>query len=196
MSPRARHGFSPKKVFFDVLKKHFDERRNGQRLVRALRGSACEQWINGRVLPGHPEGTPRPHRVSRSREAGPGPLSSNAAPTTPALIIETKLFYGHYTASKRKEKLEELARQIRRNQKDWPGAKAVGLVVSFAYWGAGDRDTAKRVTRQLPKRAALASAGLRNAFGQVRRSVENLAPMKFNGTKCELEAWMEMVELV
>ena len=195
MSSRARHGFSPKRVFFDVLKKHFDERRNGQRLVRALRGSACEQWINGEfflaILKACPDLIVYPEVEKRDLVFYPA-----AAPTAPALIIETKLFYGHYAASKRDEKLAELTRQIRKNQKDWPGAKAVGLVVSFAYWRAGERETAKRVARQLPKRAALASAGLRNAFGQSRRSVENLTAITFNGAKYELEAWMEMVELV
>ena len=160
-----------KELFFRVVRSHFWEPSNQNRLATAFLGSACEQWVNGELFQSIVGAAPtlwcRPERFK-----GDLVLFSDEDESEPEVVLETKLLYASESHAKQRDKLHVLCEQIRKHQTRFPSAQVAGLVLAFDWDWADVRissDWTKPRQRSkapglLPRPERL-SVGAHNAFG-------------------------------
>jgi hypothetical protein len=134
---RMRKGINPKLWFYRLRDALVAE----QNRPCVLAGAACEQWINGELfrvvargldgtsLTAYPEWNGRQHDVVVMRHAP----SDGAAWSSPVAIIECKVVYPSYSASKRARYLDRLIEQLAVPHLENP-ARAGFFIGLYAYW--------------------------------------------------------------
>lgn len=206
MPARAPNHFGYKPYLYGILRPHFTEEANRNRLLSTVLGSASEQWINCECFQAIrlaiPEIAVRPEWKKRDIA-----FFASREDEKPISIIETKVLYANYSLEKQIGQLRALAEQMRGAERMLDPShhrNSVGGLMVWFDWQWTDLDTddggrprAKNTRRRgrFPSREQVRQSNLENAFSGGHQFTIR-GPVEQARVRYDVTARFEMLRLI